>query len=220
MALSRHPTVEKRRALWGRTALAVGAAPENYAKSEQAQTGLAGIRKFLLAQPPRSLHQKAMLLWAATHLANLVTADAKAQTAKELAAAQRPDGGWSLASLTENSGDPDRQTEAGRSARAEPGYGREVLVYVGREKVYKSSLASDGYATGFAIYVLRQAGVPADDPRIRGGITWLKEHQRKSGRWLTPSQSWHTQHYISNAGTAFAILALHACDEIPGPPAK
>ena len=65
-------------------------------------------------------------------------------------------------------------------------------------------------------------GVPADDPRIRRGVTWLKEHQRASGRWFTPSQSWHTQHYISNAGTAYAILALHACGEIPGPrePAK
>ncbi len=56
-----------------------------------------------------------------------------------------------------------------------------------------------------------------DEPQIRRGVTWLKSHQRQTGRWFTPSQGWHTQHYIANAGTAFAILALHACGKIPGP---
>ncbi|MFN0019583.1 MAG: squalene--hopene cyclase [Pirellulaceae bacterium] len=198
-------------------ALAASAAPENYSASETARKGLAGIRKYLNAHPPRSLHQKAMLLWGAAHFADFITAEDKAQTIKELRAAQRPDGGWSLASLTENPSDPDRQTDEGRQSRAAEAHGRDFLVYVGREKVYRSSLASDGYATGFSLYVLRQGGVPADDPQIRRGVTWLKEHQRASGRWFTPSQSWHTQHYISNAGTAYAILALHACGEIPGP---
>src|SRR5207302_1405126 len=99
--------------------------------------------------------------------------------------------------------------------RAEKDHGHDFLVYVGRHKVYKSSLASDGYATGFVVYVLRQAGVPADDARIRAGVAWLKAHQRVSGRWFTPSQSWHTQHRIANAGTAFAVMALHAAGEIP-----
>lgn len=203
-------------------ALAASAAPQNYAASEPARKGMAGIRKFLAAQPPRSLHQKTMLLWGATQIDDFVSAADKAQTIKELLAAQRPDGGWSMASLTENPSDPGRQTEEGRQTRAEKEHGHEFLVYVGREKVYKSSLASDGYATGFSLYVLRQAGLSTDDPGIRRGVTWLKEHQRASGRWFTPSQSWHTQHYISNAGTAYAILALHACGEIPalGKPEK
>jgi squalene-hopene/tetraprenyl-beta-curcumene cyclase len=199
-------------------ALAASAAPENYCATEPARKGLAGIRKFLAAHPPRSLHQKAMLLWGTSQVEDFISAADKSQFAKELAAAQRPDGGWSLASLTENPTDPERQTEDGRQARAAVGHGREFLVYVGREKIYQSSLASDGYATGFSLYVLRQAGLPTDDPRIRRGVTWLKEHQRASGRWFTPSQSWHTQHYISNAGSSYAILALHACGEIPIPP--
>lgn len=195
--------------------LAVSAAPENYSDSEPARQGLAGIRKYLAAHPPRSLHQRAMLLWGSTQIADLIAATAKAQTTQDLVAAQRPDGGWSLATLTENPADPERQTDEGRNARVAEGHGREFLVYVGRDKAYKSSLVSDGYATGLILYVLKQAGVPAGDACIRRGVTWLKEHQRASGRWFTPSQGWHTQHYISNAGTAYAILALHACGEIP-----
>jgi squalene-hopene/tetraprenyl-beta-curcumene cyclase len=90
-------------------------------------------------------------------------------------------------------------------------------VYVGRDGVYHSTLESDGYATGFAVYVLRRAGVPAGDARVQRGISWLKTHQRQSGRWFTPSQAWHTQHLIANAGTAFAVLALDACGEIRPP---
>ncbi|MBI1917233.1 MAG: terpene cyclase/mutase family protein [Planctomycetes bacterium] len=198
-------------------ALSVGLAPDGYARTEAARKGLAGVRKFLKAHPPTSLHHQAMLLWASLHVEDLVTPKEKEQTLLELKTAQRPDGGWSLASLVDNSNDPRRQTEAGRKARAEKGHGHEFLVYVGRDKVYRSSLASDGYATGLVMYVLRQAGVPAADPRLRRGVAWLKSHQRESGRWFTPSQAWHTQHRIANAGTAFAVLALHACGEIPGP---
>ncbi len=197
-------------------AVAASAAPENYSDSEPARTGLAGIRRFLADHPPWSLHQRAMLLWGTTQEADLITPQQKAQTVQDLVAVQQPDGGWSLAALTENPRDPERQTDEGRQARNAEGHGREFLVYVGRDKAYKSSMASDGYATGLTLYVLRQAGMPADDGCIRRGVAWLKEHQRASGRWFTSSQGWHTQHYISNAGTAYAILALHACGEIPG----
>jgi squalene-hopene/tetraprenyl-beta-curcumene cyclase len=63
------------------------------------------------------------------------------------------------------------------------------------------------------IYVLRQAGVPALDPRIQKGIQWLKTHQRASGRWFTRSLWRDRRHYITHAGTAYAILALAACNE-------
>jgi len=197
-------------------ALATGAAPDDYAATEAARQGLDGIRRYLAAHPPYSLHQRAMLVWVSTYFDDLSSTADRERTVADLLAAQRPDGGWSIASLTENPGDPDRQTEEGRAARAHDGHGRDFLVYVGREKTYQSSLASDGYATGFAIFVLRQAGIPADDPQLRNGIAWLKQHQRTSGRWFTPAQSSSTQHYISNAGNAYVIMALAACGELPG----
>ncbi|MBI3837920.1 MAG: hypothetical protein HY288_08305 [Planctomycetia bacterium] len=94
---------------------------------------------------------------------------------------------------------------------------RQLLLYIGREDAYKSSLASDGYATGFVIFVARQAGLTASDSRLQRGLTWLKSNQRESGRWFTPSQAWHTRHLISNAGTAYAVLALFACGELRSP---
>ena len=71
---------------------------------------------------------------------------------------------------------------------------------------------SDGYATGLVLYVLRQAGVPATERPIQRGVAWLKANQRESGRWFTRSLNRDSRHYISNAGTAFAILALQACN--------
>ncbi|MBL8850084.1 MAG: squalene--hopene cyclase [Planctomycetaceae bacterium] len=195
-------------------ALATGAAPDGYAATDAARHGLDNIRRYLAANPAYSLHQQSMLLWAGTLVDDLAAGFDPARTIEALRAAQGPDGGWSLASLTENTGDPDRQTEEGQSHRAADGHGRDFLVYVGRDKAYRSSLASDGYATGFTVFVLRQAGVPADDPAIRRGAAWIKSHQRASGRWFTPAQSWSTQDYIANAGNAYVIMALDECGEV------
>jgi squalene-hopene/tetraprenyl-beta-curcumene cyclase len=203
-------------------AIAAGMAPDNYVNTPASQKGLAGIRRYLAQTRPVSLHQKAMTLWASVYVGDLLPVEAKTAILEDLIAAQRPDGGWSLASLVDNTADPAlRDSGPATSVRAEDGYGTEFFAYLGRGAVYRSSAASDGYATGFVIFVARQAGAPVKHDRLQRGITWLKTNQRESGRWFTPSQAWHKQHLISNAGTAYAVLALEACSEVPkGLPAK
>jgi squalene-hopene/tetraprenyl-beta-curcumene cyclase len=60
--------------------------------------------------------------------------------------------------------------------------------------------------------VLHQAGVAAAERPVRRGVAWLKANQRQSGRWFTRSLNKDGRHYISNAGTAFAILAVKSCE--------
>lgn len=166
--------------------VATGVAPEDYAKSEAARKGLDGIRAYLKTNPPQNLHHKTMLLWAASYVDGILTDDARQAAIKELRAVQRPDGGWSTASL-------------GSWKRA--------------DKQEQDPTASDGYGTGFVMFALRRAGVPADDPALRKGVLWLKANQRESGRWFTRSLSKDATHYLSHAGSAFAVMALAACEE-------
>ena len=63
--------------------------------------------------------------------------------------------------------------------------------------------------------MLRDAGVPADDPRIKKAIGWLLANQRASGRWWTRSLNRDRRHYITFSGTAYALLALAKCDALP-----
>lgn len=167
-------------------ALGVGNAPDDYRNAKSAQPGLAKLREYLHKTPAPSLHHQAFLMWASLKLDGLMTPDQRAETVKALLAAQRPDGGWNLPSL----GDWSRHDKTPNDKNG----------------------PSDGYGTGFVVYVLRQANVPADDEAIRRGVAWLESHQRASGRWFTRSLSHDKAHYITHAGTGFAILALKACE--------
>ncbi len=166
-------------------AVGVGHAPGGYARSESAQTGLGRLRQYLQDNPPPDLHHQTFLLWASLGLDGLMTADERAATIGRLRALQRGDGGWSLPSLgawKRRDGTPN-----------------------------DPDARSDGYATGLVVYVLRQAGVATTDLTIERGLDWLKTHQRASGRWFTRSLNNDRYHYITNAGTGFAVMALKAC---------
>ncbi len=167
-------------------AIAAGVAPEGYAQTEAARKGLDGIRRWLKAHPPQDLHHKAMTLWAASYVDGIASSEEKAAMVKELRAAQLPDGGWSAASL---------------------------LAWKRADKKEQDPKTSDGYGTGFIVYALRRAGVPASDPAVQKGVAWLKANQRVSGRWFTRSLTKDETHYLTDAGSAFAILALSACED-------
>lgn len=166
-------------------AIAVGVAPEDYAETPAAQKGLAGIRRYLRDNSPPTLHHRAMWLWASSYISDLQTDKEKAATVAELLSLQKPDGGWGLATL----GDWKRTDELTQDMET-----------------------SDGYGTGFVLYVLRRSGMPPSEEPLRRGVEWLKTHQRESGRWFTRSLNQDNMHYITHAGTAMAIMALSACE--------
>lgn len=167
-------------------AVGVAHAPDRYAETPAAKIGLQKLRAYLKHTAAPNLHHKTMLLWASTKLPDLMGREEQAATTAELLALQRADGGWSLPSL-------------GRWTRRDgtPNDGQRA--------------PSDGYGTGFVVYVLRQAGMSATHPAIVRAVDWLKTNQRESGRWFTRSLSQDTYHFISHAGTAFAVMALDAC---------
>jgi len=164
--------------------IGVGVAPDGYAQTPAAQAGLNKIRQYLKNSPPVNLHQRSMLLLGSLRIDGIMTEADRKGVIDDLFAAQKPDGGWGIVSLgnwQRHDGKPD------------------------------DTQTSDGYGTGFAIDVLRQAGVSADDRRIQAGIRWLKANQRVSGGWFTRSQWQDSRHYLSRHGTAYAIRALVAC---------
>jgi squalene-hopene/tetraprenyl-beta-curcumene cyclase len=167
-------------------AVATALAPDDYAKTPAAQAGLANIRKYLKANPVPELHHKATLLWAATEIDGLLTAEEKAATVAELRKLQLADGGWNTPALGPYPFRKDKKTPNPMDV-------------------------SDGYGTGFVTFVLRQAGVPADDPALKKAVAWLKANQRESGRWFTQSVGGSKGQYLTNVGSAFAVLALDAC---------
>ncbi|MBS0260765.1 MAG: terpene cyclase/mutase family protein [Planctomycetes bacterium] len=165
-------------------ALGVSVAPGDYARAPSAQAGLARLKGYLQRNPPPNLHHKLWLLWASLRLEGLLTKAERAQTIAAVLALQRPDGGWNLPSLA----DWDRLDGTPNVKAAD----------------------SDGYATGLVLYVLKQAGHTADEAPIARGLLWLQTHQRLSGRWFTRSPNADRAHYITNAGTAYAVMALAA----------
>lgn len=167
-------------------AIATGVAPGDYAKGPAAAAGIEKLKKWFAANPPAMLHHEAMLLWANSYNPVFLTEETKKETIEKLRGLQRPDGGWAFASL----GDWKRGDDKPQDVET-----------------------SDGYGTGFVVYVLRKAGVAADDPQLVKGVAWLKENQRESGRWYTRSAFKDSKHFISHAGTAFAVMALHECGE-------
>lgn len=170
-------------------AIGVGAAPGGYAETPAAKAGLARMRDYFQNHRPANLHHRGMLLLASLRVSGILTDAERRQVVQDLFALQKPDGGWALATLG------DWQRSDGKQQDRE---------------------SSDGYGTGFAVCVLRRAGVPAEDARIRSAIGWLKSHQRLSGRWFTRSLWKDQKHYLTHAGTAYAILALTACGESSG----
>lgn len=176
-------------------ALTIGIAPDDYAKTPQSVAGLDKMRTYFNNNPPLSLHHRAMLAWISVRINGIATEQQRQDTLAELLALQRDDGGWSTA-----------------------GFLTDWKGLAGDDGEPLKTKASDGYGTGLVIVIARELGVPANDPRLQKGIQWIHANQRESGKWFTESPVCDAGNLISNAGSAFVVLALQACGELPGWP--
>lgn len=175
-------------------AIAVGVAPENYRSAPEIQKNLKMLSEYLDRNyQAETLLNRASLLWASAKLSGILDSDQQQAIIAELVSKQRTDGGWSTSSLI------------GAWQRRD----RTALV-----------AKSDGYATGFIIYVLRQAGVSRGESHVSRGLSWLIRNQgRWDGGWegYSPNE-WHFdlfpvgKQFMDDAATAYAVLALSQSD--------
>jgi hypothetical protein len=141
---------------------------------------------WLAAQTPQSTEHRVM------QILGLKWAGAKPevqqQRTKELIALQRPDGGWA-------------QTPW---------------------------LASDAYATGQVLYMLHETGASAKNSAVvRRGVEFLLRTEKEDGSWFVKSRAMKIQPYfqsgfpydhdqwISEIGTAWAVIALSTAPDVP-----
>jgi squalene-hopene/tetraprenyl-beta-curcumene cyclase len=170
-------------------AVAIGTAPGYYTPGADADVDakVKRLQTYLMDhRPEQNPFNRAWLLWASSRLDGLLTPAERKTVIRELLELQEVDGGWRLASLgkfVRGDGKPQDET-------------------------------SDGYATGFVLHVLQTAGIPKDDPKIAKGLSWLRANQSKTGEWLGSSVNkkrdlaTHVGRFMSDAATAYAILAL------------
>jgi squalene-hopene/tetraprenyl-beta-curcumene cyclase len=170
-------------------AIAVGTAPGNYLSAPEIQENMKLLGEYLVRErESQILINRVILLWASTKVPGLLTPSQQKATIEEALSKQQADGGFSLSSF--------------------------VGAWKRRDNTPLET-KSDGYATGVVTYVLQQAGVTRDQPQVKRGLAWLMLNQDKTeGRWLAYSLnkkrdlSSDIGHFMSDAATAYAVLAL------------
>lgn len=162
---------------------------------------LENLKSWLRSAKPKNDYDRILRLQLAQYFPNLVSKQQIQSSLELLSEKQHPDGGWST-----------------RDMSALEDWHYEISDYVQALVTHlpdASSPESDAYMTAFAIVLLRMNDVPAEDPRIKSGIAWLKREQRVSGRWWMHSLYRGNFHYTTYIATAQALKALALCDELP-----
>ncbi len=185
------------------TARAVATAPGWLASVKDSETleRLERMKNYLKQHAPINDYELAGKLQLSVYLPELVTPEQKAAAIAMLWRQQLPDGGWSTRRMSDvKLWHPKMDPQVVTMIESEPD---------------AAAPGSDPYMTGYAIVLLREAGVEAADERIQKGITWLKTNQRVSGRWWMKSLFRDTYHFSTYISTAQALRALALCGEIP-----
>jgi squalene-hopene/tetraprenyl-beta-curcumene cyclase len=181
-------------------AVAVGTAPENYRSTPTIKSNLAVLREYFDRRyaGPSALNRVA-LLWASSKLPGLVEPDRRTSIIAQILSKQQEDGGWSLPALAKR-----------------PSWSLDSLLdrWI-RGDGTAQDRKSDGYATGMMVFALQQAGVPRENAQVQKGLSWLMRNQDKTeGLWHSSSPNKRRDpssgigHFMSDAATAYAVLAL------------
>jgi len=179
---------------WGVTLIALGAAaaPDGYAQTEPAKSGIEKLRGWFKAHAPKDLHERGLTVIADWAVGGILTKEQRDEHIAAFFAKQLPTDGWSTGTLSVH---PDWKRPDGQPLDV---------------------TRTDGYATGFAVYVLARAGVAADDVRLKKAIDWLMNSQRETGGYYTFSPR-KKDILASYQATGFAIQALSAVGVLPLP---
>jgi squalene-hopene/tetraprenyl-beta-curcumene cyclase len=170
-------------------AVAIGSAPGGYATTPAIQDRVKLLGTYLRGGVEKAdLLNRAMILWAAAKIPDVLTPEQRQRILADLTAQQQSDGGWATASLV---GDWKRNDSTAQDPN------------------------TDGFATGLVTYVLQQAGKPRTDPMVARGLAWLAQHQdRATGMWTAVSlnkkrdPATDVGKFMSDAATSYAVLAL------------
>lgn len=162
---------------------------------ERAKTALRGHK-------PRNDYERVLQLQLAGVMPDVVPQATRDEAIAVLGRHQQADGGWSTRSMS----------PIANWGPIQPGHVKHLEGFPDAAKP-----EPDAYMTAFAVTLLREAGVPAADPRVQRGVKWLKANQRASGRWWMRSLLRDTKHYTTYMATAHALRALALCDELPAP---
>ena len=182
-------------------AMAVGIAPENYSSAPEIQDNLASLREYLNRERAgQSTINRVFLLSASTKLPGVLTTEQQGAIIHEVLSKQQEDGGWRLASI----------------AWRWNGWSIKCFENMWlREDGTPMEGKSDGVATSLMILALQEAGIPRDNAQLKRGISWLMRNQNTTdGSWPASSvnkrrhKSSETGRFMSDAATAFAVLAL------------
>lgn len=186
-------------------AVTVSLTPPEYLERPELQDGLRQLQEYLRRQSPTApLVHRAILLWASKRWPALLSPSEKEALVRELCNSQNTDGGWGL-------------SRVGWTWR---NMNRHLFVTLWlRSDDSPIVRGSDAYATGLMVFVLRQAGLSEGDPHVKNGLSWLLANQNtEEGSWPGYSmqdrrpRTSETGRFMSDAATAYAVLALTAVD--------
>jgi squalene-hopene/tetraprenyl-beta-curcumene cyclase len=186
-------------------AIAVGVTSERKSDDPAIDDHVARLRDYLLrnysAQP---VLNQLYMLWASSETPGLLSDTQRKELIQKVAGLQNADGGWSLSSL-------DRQ-QALKPA------------VLGLFKHVDRVDGSDGCASGLAVLALKKAGISSADSVVQRGLAWLRTHQSQKGSWWASSMNGFRDpasdmgHFMSDAATGYAVLALEGAQDQPVKP--